>query len=176
MNHTHPHAHHNENHHRVHHAQHDAAYWEHRSAIMLGGLSSSFRGYVVHVLHALKVKGWQPIVYSGKRTKEQQKALIKKGTGGSVSWHVSGTHTNHFVNGIGYTVTGEAADIVDKRYFWQGPAEDLNFAFWRDLGLAAKANGLEWGGDWKGGEHPRDVAHVQIKYMNISQNLRGMIA
>ena len=51
-----------------------------------------------------------------------------------------------------------AADIVDRRYGWGGPAKNLGFKFWKDLGAAARAEGLTWGGDWRSF---KDVAHVQ---------------
>ncbi len=49
---------------------------------------------------------------------------------------------------------GLAADIVDRRYGWGGPAANTNHPFWRDLGEAARIEGLGWGGF-------KDAAHVQ---------------
>lgn len=61
-------------------------------------------------------------------------------------------------------VHGCAADIIDRRWGWDGPCANKNHRFWRDLGAVAKNNGLEWGGDWK----KRDVAHVQMKIIEES--------
>ena len=58
-----------------------------------------------------------------------------------------------------------AIDIIDSRYGWESPADDLNYQFWTDLGDACKANGLDWGGDWQW----RDVAHCESPSMTVAQ-------
>ena len=55
-----------------------------------------------------------------------------------------------------------AADIIDKRWAW-GDAAEAN-GFWQALGAAAKAEGLNWGGDWRSF---KDWAHVQLHPNNM---------
>src|SRR4051812_6919805 len=119
--------------------------WEKHSREKLQTLSPEFRHRVEHVLALLRAQGWEPIVFHGRRTQEQQAILIKKGYGGKLSWHVADTHYLAHKNGRYCMYTGEAADIVDKRYLWQGPAKNLDYKFWTDLGKFAKQCGLEWG-------------------------------
>ncbi|RMG10516.1 MAG: hypothetical protein D6731_17305 [Planctomycetota bacterium] len=109
----------------------------------LAGLEPAFRARVEAVLARLRAKGWQPYVAEGRRTLAQQREKVRRG--------VSRTLRSRHLLGL-------AADIVDRRYGWGGPAANLRFAFWRDLGAAAHAEGLTWGGDWR--SFP-DVAHVQ---------------
>ena len=67
-------------------------------------------------------------------------------------------------------VHGNAADIVDKRYAWGGPAANLHFQFWKDLGRIAKQQGCEWGGDWK---KFKDVAHIQMLFIESPASTKG---
>lgn len=84
------------------------------------------------------------------------------------SFHLASTAIAHRAIAFNYVVKGEAADIVDARYLWGGPAGHLNFAFWKELGGYAKSVGLEWGGHWK----KPDVAHVQLTHIETSQDPR----
>jgi len=59
-----------------------------------------------------------------------------------------------------------AADIVDERWGWEGPTKDHNHPFWKDLGHYAKAEGLEWGGEWEGKKN--DPAHVQMRVIDAA--------
>ncbi|RMG19279.1 MAG: M15 family peptidase, partial [Planctomycetota bacterium] len=109
----------------------------------LDGLDERFRPKVVRILQRLQQKGWQPRVASGRRTLAQQREKVRKGYSKTLrSWHL----------------LGRAADIVDRRWGWNGPAANLDHPFWKDLGEAARLEGLTWGGNWK---RFRDVAHVQ---------------
>lgn len=110
----------------------------------LAGLQADFRAKVIAILKELAGKGWKPVVAEGLRTKAQQRIKVQKGYSKTMN-------SRH--------LTGHAADIIDRRYGWGGPAANLNFAFWNDLGAAARARGLTWGGDWKSF---KDVAHVQV--------------
>jgi peptidoglycan L-alanyl-D-glutamate endopeptidase CwlK len=47
---------------------------------------------------------------------------------------------------------GLAADIIHKEKGWEAPMQ-----WWQQLGAAAKAQGLVWGGDWTF----RDYPHIQ---------------
>lgn len=114
------------------------------------------------ILKDLAELSWQPRIVSVRRTKEQQAEKLKKGYSKTMqSWHVSGTHRVMAENKQSlYGINGDAADIVDNRYWWNGLAKSHSFKFWKDLGTIAKKYGCEWGGDWK--KFP-DVAHVEIK-------------
>ena len=147
-----------------------------RSEHCLITLSPEFRRRIVVIIRKLEKDGAIPVVYWGKRTLEQQQEIVKAGhSPGVKSWHIPQHHRNYYHNGIGYTIYGEAADIVDARFLWQGPCADLNHPFWAALGKYAKEEGLEWGGDWKP-PIKRDVAHVQLKKLLFVQDTRGSVA
>ena len=118
----------------------------------------------LHVLNGiladLRALGWQPIVAEAVRTPEQQAVKVKDGHSKTMhSWHVPSTTARLAETRNSYSIVrGAAADIVDRRYGWGGPAKSLTFKFWTDLGRISKQHGCEWGGDWK--SFP-DVAHVQ---------------
>lgn len=109
----------------------------------LKGLQPAFRAKVERILARLQSQGWRPFVVEGLRTRAQQARKVRLGYSKTMS-------SRH--------LTGNAADIVDERWGWDGPAKDPDHAFWRDLGRAAAAEGLTWGGSWK---RFKDVAHVQ---------------
>ncbi|MEP0879235.1 M15 family metallopeptidase [Funiculus sociatus GB2-M2] len=111
-----------------------------------GGIESlepAFQQKVGRVLVKVRAKGWQPKVAEGRRTIAEQREKVRRG--------VSKTMRSKHLCGI-------AADIIDKRYGWGGPAANTNFKFWKDLGAAAKSEGLVWGGDWRSF---KDVAHLE---------------
>ncbi len=128
----------------------------------LGEAHPAFALTLRQIIKDLSGLGWQPRIVSVRRTKEQQAEKLKKGYSKTMqSWHVKGTHRviaedNQSLTGI----NGDAADIVDNRYWWNGLAKSHDFKFWTDLGSTAKKYGCAWGGDWK--KFP-DVAHVEIK-------------
>ena len=141
---------------------------------LLDELHPAFRYRVEHILHDLTALGWQPKIVFARRTEEQQRDAIKRGASTTMlSWHVEQT-IGLLPNGARVQVVrGNAVDIVDRRYGWEGKAKDQKFKFWTDLGAAAHQHGCQWGGDWK----PRrvkqkdgtyktvggpDVAHVQM--------------
>lgn len=106
-------------------------------------LEPRFRRDAAAVLAELAGRGWQPRIASAHRTAEAQAEKVRQG----LSHTLSSAH-----------LTGRAADIIDRRHGWQGPASRRDFAFWNDLGAAARRRGLTWGGDWP---HFPDVAHIQ---------------
>lgn len=109
----------------------------------LSGLQPAFRAKVERVLRRLQAEGWQPFVAEGLRTRAQQREKVRRGYSRTMnSRHLS----------------GRAADIVDRRWGWGGPAKDDDHPFWRALGRAAAAEGLTWGGNWRSF---KDVAHLQ---------------
>lgn len=108
-------------------------------------LLPGFRDLVEKVIKDLEALGWQPIVAEGRRTVAEQKVKVQKGYSQTMK-------SDH--------ILGRAADVVDKRYFWQAPCDKLDHQFWKDLGACAKKHGLQWGGDWKSF---KDVAHIYSK-------------
>ena len=127
---------------------------------LLDELHPVFRARVDSILADLRNLGWEPVIVFARRTREQQQDAIRRGASRTMlSWHVQDTIG---LLGSGRSqlqvVRGNAVDIVDRRYGWEGKAKDQNFQFWKDLGAAAHSHDCQWGGDWK----HRDVAHVQM--------------
>ena len=125
----------------------------------LDGLDPIFVSQVQQVLSRLTEKGWQPKVAEGLRSIEQQQQKIDQG-------YSSLEHSRDSKH-----VQGLAVDIIDSRYGWAGPASDLDFQFWHDLGQAAKEVGLTWGGDWK---TFKDVAHVEVGDKTTGETRAGI--
>lgn len=112
-----------------------------RDAAMLAELDEVFGPKVEKVVAALRAKGWKARIGEGKRTIAQQKKKVDD----KVSQTMRSLH-----------LCGKAVDIIDSRYAWD---IGTDHAFWTDLGEAARAEGLSWGGDW---EKFKDVAHVEL--------------
>lgn len=116
------------------------------------------------ILGELRSLGWRPIVdRDAVRTLEEEQQKVNEGKSKTLkSWHVRSTVGHFRENGMLYTVRGNAADIVDERWLWGGPAANPKFKFWTDLGRVAKKHGCRWGGDWR---HFRDVAHIEFLFI-----------
>ena len=143
-----------------------------RSAEEIESLSPIFAVKVQSILKHLKGKGWLPVVFHGDRTREEQEEKVKAGYSKTMnSFHVEGTSFSRNRNGVHWELKGEAADIVDARYLWNGAAADRDFQFWKDLGAITNTLGLTWGGDWK--SFP-DVAHVEMKRQEFFQDIRDL--
>jgi hypothetical protein len=123
-----------------------------------------FRHALGLILGELRSLGWQPRIASGMRITAEQAEKVRHGYSKTMrSWHVASTVGMLPVSRASFVeVNGNAADIVDSRYGWEGPAADKSSKFWRELGRVAKKYGCYWGGDWK----MKDVAHI---YMLFSQ-------
>jgi hypothetical protein len=147
---------------------------------LLDELHPIFKVRVVAILESLRNQHWRPKIVFAKRSEEQQRdAVRRKASPTMLSWHVRSTIG--LVPGPNsvtmlQVVHGNAVDIVDERYGWEGLAANKEFKFWKDLGKAAHDQYCEWGGDWKpkitvdkqGKKHikdRRDVAHVQMKFI-----------
>jgi peptidoglycan L-alanyl-D-glutamate endopeptidase CwlK len=120
-----------------------------------------FAAALRRILNGLLTAGWQPRIAELKRTQAQQAKKVKQGYSKTMkSWHVSSTIGTLPVGREHLqTIRGEAADIVDARWGWGGPAAKTDHKFWKDLGRLAKENGCSWGGDWK---KFKDVAHIEF--------------
>lgn len=113
-------------------------------------LAPAFRRKLANVLVTVASLGWRPVLvetlrsneravwlYGFGRTWDDGRGIVTNAPNALKTWH-------HFAL---------AADIGERR-FPDGNAPDR---FYLDLGHAAKAEGLTWGGDW----HMRDNDHVQ---------------
>jgi len=101
------------------------------------GLVPKFKQKVEAVMKDLKKKGWQPEVVSGRRTWDQQKAMV---------------HANQSPMMNSAHLHGYAAKIVDVRYRDKKVGSSINkHKFWDALGTAAQKHGLIWGGTWRKG-------------------------
>lgn len=142
----------------------DESKWS--EAQKIASLEPNFRAKIQRVLSTLKSQGYAPIVYFGWRSPETQAQL--KAAGKST---VSFSFHNATKNGQPAAV---AVDIVDGRKdsqgrtilwgsslsSWSNSAERKQMAeeFFKALGVAGKAQGLVWGGDWTSFKDP---AHLQ---------------
>lgn len=138
---------------------------------LLNELHPVFKHKVELILADLQVLGWHPTIVFARRTLEQQRDAIRRGASPTMlSWHVQQTigllPSGHASLQV---IRGNAVDIVDKRYGWEGKASSKDFQFWKDLGTVAHKHSCQSGGDWKprkgkdGKMHDRrDVAHVQM--------------
>jgi hypothetical protein len=100
----------------------------------------------------MRARGYQPMLWEGRRAAERAAALAQKGTGIVLSMHI----------------LGAAVDIVD------GSTPDpwkASPGFWNALGEEARKLGLTWGGDWTSN---KDVPHVQALAVNQQAAFRNM--
>ncbi len=120
---------------------------------------------VIPILESLEDEGWEPRVVEGLRTMAQEREKVRLGY----------SHTMHSKH-----LTGDAVDVVDKRYGWDHVASNLGYEYWREQGkLVDHTPGLTWGGDWGRGyaryeallrdevSYFADVAHIQL---NVGAN------
>jgi hypothetical protein len=143
---------------------------------LLDELHPIFKHKVELILADLAKAGWEPKIVFARRTEEQQRDAMRRGASPTMlSWHVEATIGLLPAGARLQVMRGNAVDIVDRRYNWQGKAESKDFQFWKDLGAAAHKHDCQWGGDWKpvkrkgkdGKMHVkdrRDVAHVQMYF------------
>lgn len=133
-------------------------------------LCDGFRERVLDVMALMRERGWTPILYETRRTKERAAELHARGTGSKDSMHC-------------YDV---AADIVDgdrhnvprktKEGLWDAPAK-----FWADLEDIAESLGLVR--IYRRGQHHNaadgdaeswDKPHVQACEVSEQNALRAM--
>jgi hypothetical protein len=141
---------------------------------LLDELHPVFRHKVRLILTDLSKLGWEPKIVFARRTEDQQRDAIRRGASHTMSsWHVENAMGLLPAGAHLQVVEGNAVDIVDRRYGWEGKAKSKEFQFWKDLGSSARQHDCQWGGDWKpirrrgkdGKTHvrdQRDVAHVQM--------------
>lgn len=98
---------------------------------LLNELHPVFKHRVELILIDLRKLGWDPTIVFARRTEEQQRdAVRRRASPTMLSWHLQDTigllrvGHSHF-----QVVRGNAVDIVDKRYGWEGKAKSLDFQF-----------------------------------------------
>ena len=124
----------------------DSSQWSQEKK--LASMTPSMRPKVQRILAKLAAQGFQPKIFFGWRSVAVQAELKRKGnTKVSFSFHNAQTPAG--------VPNAWAADIIDGRFGWKEP--DC-MAFFKALGVAARAEGLVWGGDWT---TFKDWAHVQ---------------
>lgn len=128
----------------------DSSQWSHEKK--LASLAPSFRPKVERVFEALKQAGFQPRIVFGWRSVRVQARLKAEGKSPlSFSFHCAQKPDG--------TPFAWAVDMIDSRWAWQEPN---CHKFFKALGVAAKAEGLVWGGDWSS----PDWAHIQGRKNN----------
>ncbi|MFY9268868.1 MAG: M15 family metallopeptidase [Candidatus Manganitrophaceae bacterium] len=106
----------------------------------LEGLNPVFKRKVENVIKKMEELGWRIRVVWGKRSQDENDALVKKKVASSKSKHL----------------IGKAVDLIDRRI---GYVDDPVHPFYKDLSRTAKEEGLIWGGDF----HSRwDPCHIEI--------------
>lgn len=104
-------------------------------------LAPSFRLALAAGLRAAEYAGLDPVVYETLRSQGLQTLYYERGTSHARdvlhSWHAYGL----------------AADVISRSMQWDAPME-----WWRKLAECMKAQGLDWGGDWK---TIKDYPHFQ---------------
>lgn len=112
-------------------------------------IAPQFAEKLPNVIQELKQRGFDPVIASGSRSQAEQDELVRKGN--------SHTHkSNH--------LTGQAVDIVDKRYQWneQKYKQQID-EFSQAMAEIAEKNGLESGTKWKKFGPNGDYAHIQLR-------------
>lgn len=125
----------------------NAARWS--QAKKYRSMNPRLRPKVKQVISGLKRRGFQPKIFFAWRSLEAQRRIYDRG-------HSKVLFSFHTATLDGCP-NSYAADIVDKRWGWEDPAEQNGF--WQALGEEAERAGLYWGGNWR---KFKDVAHVQL--------------
>lgn len=117
-------------------------------------LDSTFRTKLDAAFAAMRAQGYDPKVYEGARTQRRQAWLYGQGrttfpvygrTGNQVTWTLQAS--NHG------TYPARSVDVISTSKGWG------DMSFFDALGVAVKAQGLNWGGDWR----VRDYPHVEVE-------------
>lgn len=117
----------------------------------LDGLAPQFRAALVAMCDAVEAAGHaRPRIFETLRTAERQRYIYGYGRTWDDGRGVVTNSRTHLTTWHGF---GLAADVIHPTLHWNAPA-----AWWTAVGEAARAAGLEWGGDWA--SFP-DRPHVQ---------------
>jgi hypothetical protein len=113
---------------------------------LLDELHPVFRHRVELILADLNKLGWRPKIIFARRTEEQQRDAIRRGASHTMSsGRVESTMGLLPAGARLQVIRGNAVDIVDGRYGWEGKAKSKKFQFWKDLGTFAHQHGCQWG-------------------------------
>ena len=116
----------------------------------MASLRPDFSNAVANVIARLIAQGYPVHIVYASRSLETQKQLLAAG-------HSKTLNSKH----VAEEGEGLAADIVDDRHWWgagRGQDEAKAMLFFGALGLAAKEEGLTWGGDFVSFV---DYAHIE---------------
>jgi flagellum-specific peptidoglycan hydrolase FlgJ len=118
-------------------------------------LSPQFQPQVINTMQNMQRLGYYPTIASGLRTPEEQAKLVQQGN----------SHTMNSAH-----LTGNAADLVDARYQWNGSPQQKQYA--NDLiNVVGQNPNLVSGGKWKSFGPQGDWDHVQMA--NYQNQQRG---
>lgn len=108
-------------------------------------LRPDFQPWVVKVLAELESLGWEPIIFEGRRTIEEQREKVRLGYSKTMK-------SRH--------LTGYAVDIVDKDVLWKDKHPKLK-DYAETIQAIAEDLGLISGAIWKSFGTYGDYAHVE---------------
>lgn len=124
-------------------------------------LDPAFQEKLPMILEDLRQQGYQPMIASGFRTREEQMKKVREGASHTM-------HSNH--------MTGNAVDIVDSRYGWNTKKYNNEIKGFADAMAKTTAKyGLESGTKWKSFGPYGDFAHVQYRPQKSGQGGGGAV-
>jgi hypothetical protein len=124
-------------------------------------LYPDFRRRVLWVLRDLQGKGWEPVVASAWRSEEEQLNLFRM----KRSKLKYGFHNVTSKQGRPESL---AADIVDRRWYWNMPILKI-MKYRKDIMSSCKAHGLLSGGAWLSFGVYGDFAHVEAVGVSVGE-------
>lgn len=129
----------------------------------LDGLAPKFRDALLAMCEAVEAAGHaRPRIFETLRTDARARYLFGYGRTWDDGRGIVTNSRDALSTWHGY---GLAADVIHPTLRWAAPE-----AYWRAIGAAAKANGLDWGGSWV--NFP-DRPHVQWGKCRRSPSVRA---
>lgn len=121
------------------------------------------RKFMAAILPELERQGYTARIISGTRSYAEQDALYAKGrtTPGPRVTNARGGYSNH-----NFGIAWDIGIFQGKVYLGESP-------LYLACGAIGRAQGLEWGGDWK--SFP-DTPHYQVKTGKTMAELRALVA
>jgi len=117
---------------------------------ILTGVNPRLLVIAKEIINELRKEGYQAVIHNAMRTPEQAAKNAAAGVGIKNSKHI----------------TGQAVDIIDKRYAWNEQHINHIKAFRASYGsLASQYPEIIWGGTWTKGKYGAlgDWAHIELK-------------
>lgn len=117
-------------------------------------LDPTFRAKLDAAFEQLHAQGWDPRVFEGARSQHRQAYLYGQGRPSFPVYGRSGKVLTQLLSASNHgSSPAIAVDVISSSQGWN------NMKFFEALGIAVKAQGLNWGGDWKS---LRDYPHVEL--------------